>query len=80
MGIEAPVRVSMKLNTMNHVFNRIVSVAEHPHLSIPETETRKNRKKYLQVVNRSLMCVSGMFHSLLSLSKNSLLSSYTLTI
>ncbi|BFG43174.1 hypothetical protein CerSpe_294480 [Prunus speciosa] len=58
LGIEAPVRVSMKLNTMNDVFNRILSVAEHPHLSIPETETRKNRKKYLQVVNRSLMCVS----------------------
>ncbi|TQD92784.1 hypothetical protein C1H46_021559 [Malus baccata] len=58
LGIEAPVRVSMKLSTMNDVFYKIVNVAEHPHLSIPETEARRNRKKYLQVVNQSLLCVS----------------------
>ncbi|KAK9945314.1 hypothetical protein M0R45_010835 [Rubus argutus] len=58
LGIEAPIRVSMKQSNLNNVFGRIVSAAEHPHLSIPETETRKNRKKYRQLFNRSLTFVS----------------------
>lgn len=53
--------MSMKQSNLNNVFGRIVSAAEHPHLSIPETETRKNRKKYRQLFNRSLTFVSGMF-------------------
>ncbi|KAM1343935.1 hypothetical protein PS2_007991 [Malus domestica] len=64
LGIEAPVRVSMKLSTMNDVFYKIVNVAEHPHLSIPETEARRNRKKYLQVVNQSLLCVSDVLYQI----------------
>lgn len=63
LGIEAPIRVSMKQSNLNNVFGRIVSAAEHPHLSIPETETRKNRKKYRQLFNRSLTFVSGMLCS-----------------
>ncbi|KAF8401667.1 hypothetical protein HHK36_012613 [Tetracentron sinense] len=58
MGIEAPIPVSLKLGDLNNVFRRIVSVAEHPHLSIPETEAGRNRKQYHRLVNRSLMFVS----------------------
>ncbi|KAM1169378.1 hypothetical protein ACFX13_031881 [Malus domestica] len=64
LGIGAPVRVSMKLSTMNDVFYKIVNAAEHPHLSIPETEAMRNRKKYLQLVNRSLMCVSDVLYQI----------------
>lgn len=59
MGIEAPIPVSNRLRDFNNVFLRIVSAAEHPHLSIPETEAGKSRKQYHRLVNRSLMCVSG---------------------
>lgn len=62
LGIEAPIRVSMKQSNLNNVFGRIVYAAEHPHLSIPETETRKNRRKYRQLFNRSLTFVSGMLY------------------
>ncbi|OVA05494.1 Small GTPase superfamily [Macleaya cordata] len=58
MGIEAPIPVSMQLGDLNNVFRRIISAAEHPHLSIPETEAGRNRKQYRQLVNRSLMFVS----------------------
>ncbi|RZC51225.1 hypothetical protein C5167_019647 [Papaver somniferum] len=57
MGIEAPIPVSMKLGDLSNVFRRIISAAEHPHLSIPETEARP-RKQYRQFVNRSLPFVS----------------------
>lgn len=58
MGIEAPVPISAKLGDFNNVFRRIVSSAEHPHLSIPETEAGRTRKQYNRLVNRSLMFVS----------------------
>ncbi|XP_058216403.1 mitochondrial Rho GTPase 1-like [Rhododendron vialii] len=58
MGIEAPIPVSNRLRDFNDVFLRIVSAAEHPHLSIPETEAGKSRKQYHRLVNRSLMFVS----------------------
>ncbi|KAG5549209.1 hypothetical protein RHGRI_014538 [Rhododendron griersonianum] len=58
MGIEAPIPVSNRLRDFNNVFLRIVSAAEHPHLSIPETEAGKSRKQYHRLVNRSLMFVS----------------------
>ncbi|XP_058077713.1 mitochondrial Rho GTPase 1-like [Magnolia sinica] len=57
MGIEAPIPVSMKLGDFN-VFRRIISAAQQPHLSIPETEAGRSRKQYRQLVNRSLMFVS----------------------
>ena len=60
MGIEAPVPISSKMGDTNSVFRRIVTAAEHPHLSIPETEAGRSRKQYNQLVNRSLMLVSGM--------------------
>jgi len=59
MGIEAPVPISAKLGDFNNIFKRIVSSAERPHLSIPETEAGRSRKQYNRLVNRSLMFVSG---------------------
>ncbi|KAF6162811.1 hypothetical protein GIB67_029080 [Kingdonia uniflora] len=58
MGIEAPIPVSMKLGDLNNVFCRIISSAEHPHLSIPETEAGRNRKQSRQLVKNSLMFIS----------------------
>lgn len=60
MGTEAPIPISTKLGDFNNVFRKIVSAAEHPHLSIPETETGRSRKQYHRLINRSLMFVSGM--------------------
>ncbi|KAK9219111.1 hypothetical protein WN943_007750 [Citrus x changshan-huyou] len=58
MGIEAPIPVSSKLGDFNIIFRRIVQAAEHPHLSIPETEAGRTRKQYHRLINRSLMIVS----------------------
>ncbi|XP_068646109.1 mitochondrial Rho GTPase 1-like [Aristolochia californica] len=58
MGVEAPIPVSMKLGDSNNVFRRIVNAAQHPHMSIPETEAGRNRKQYQRLVSRSLMFVS----------------------
>ncbi|GJU61505.1 mitochondrial Rho GTPase 1-like protein [Tanacetum coccineum] len=44
MGIQAPIPISTKLGDFNNVFKRTVAAAEHPHLSIPETEAGKTRK------------------------------------
>ncbi|XP_058002798.1 mitochondrial Rho GTPase 1 isoform X1 [Hevea brasiliensis] len=58
MGIEAPIPISSKMGDTNSVFRRIVNAAEHPHLSIPETEAGRSRKQYNRLINRSLMFVS----------------------
>ncbi|KAK9292151.1 hypothetical protein L1049_020798 [Liquidambar formosana] len=58
MGIEAPIPISTKLGDFNNIFRKIVSAAEHPHLSIPETEAGRSRKQYHRLINRSLMFVS----------------------
>ncbi|XVF31320.1 hypothetical protein REPUB_Repub16aG0135600 [Reevesia pubescens] len=58
MGIEAPIPISSKLSDFNSIFRRIVNAAEHPHLSIPETEAGRSRKQYHRLINRSLMFVS----------------------
>ncbi|XP_064943579.1 mitochondrial Rho GTPase 1 isoform X2 [Musa acuminata AAA Group] len=58
MGIETPIPISMKLRDHNDVFRRIVSAAQQPHLSIPETEAGKSRKQYQRLLNRSLTFVS----------------------
>ncbi|KAG1338418.1 mitochondrial Rho GTPase 1 [Cocos nucifera] len=58
MGIETPIPVSIKLRDFNNVFHRIITAAQHPHLSFPETEAGRNRKHYRRLVNRSLMLVS----------------------
>ncbi|PQQ06530.1 mitochondrial Rho GTPase 1-like [Prunus yedoensis var. nudiflora] len=58
MGTEAPIPISTKLGDLNNLFRKIVSAAEHPHLSIPETEAGRSRKQYHRLINRSLMVVS----------------------
>ena len=64
MGVVAPIPISVKLGDFNSLFRKIVTAAEHPHLSIPETEAGRSRKQYHRLINRSLMAVSGMsfFH------------------
>lgn len=58
MGILAPVPISIKLGDYNNIFGKIVDAAEHPHLSIPETEAGRSRKQYHRLINRSLVFVS----------------------
>ncbi|KAB2630164.1 hypothetical protein D8674_007683 [Pyrus ussuriensis x Pyrus communis] len=58
MGTEAPIPISTKLGDFNNVFRKIVTAAEHPHLSIPETEAGRTRKQYHKILNRSLMFIS----------------------
>ncbi|KAL5767195.1 hypothetical protein ACOSQ2_013978 [Xanthoceras sorbifolium] len=50
--------ISSRLGDFNNIFRRIVSAAEHPHLSIPETKAGKSRKQYHRLINRFLMVVS----------------------
>jgi Ras family protein T1 len=65
MGIETPIPISVRLRDLNNVFCKIVHAAQQPHLSIPETEAGKTRRQYRQLLNRSLMVVSGEQHSYL---------------
>ncbi|KAL3516096.1 hypothetical protein ACH5RR_022998 [Cinchona calisaya] len=58
LGIEAPIPISTSLGDLSNIFRRIVNAAEHPHLSIPETEAGKSRKHYQRLINRSLIFVS----------------------
>ncbi|CAO2836671.1 unnamed protein product [Amaranthus hypochondriacus] len=58
MGIDAPVPISAKLGDFNKIFCRIVSSAERPHLSIPETEVGRSRKQYHRIVKSSVTFVS----------------------
>ncbi|KAJ8572911.1 hypothetical protein K7X08_009422 [Anisodus acutangulus] len=58
LGIEAPIPISTKLGDFSNLFQGIVKAAEHPHLSIPETEAGRSRKQYHRLINRSLMFVS----------------------
>ncbi|KAE9621950.1 hypothetical protein Lal_00032934 [Lupinus albus] len=58
LGIEAPIHLSMKLGDSSNVYNKIVSAAEHPHLSIPETEIGRKRKQYQQLLQNSLIFAS----------------------
>lgn len=58
IGIVTPIPWSMKSSDSSNIFSRIIKAAEHPHLSIPETETGRNRKQYRHLVNQSLILVS----------------------
>ncbi|KAK7242987.1 hypothetical protein RIF29_37769 [Crotalaria pallida] len=58
LGIEAPIHLSMKLGDSSNVYNKIVSAAEHPHLSIPVTEIGRKRKQYQQLLHNSLIFAS----------------------
>lgn len=65
MGIETPIPISVRLRDLNNIFCRIIHAAQQPHLSIPETEAGKTRRQYRQLLNRSLMVVSGEPHTFL---------------
>ncbi|CAN1784019.1 Mitochondrial Rho GTPase 1 [Linum perenne] len=58
MGIQAPIPISSRMSDTFDIFSKIINAAEHPHLSIPETEAGKSRKQYHRIMNRSLMFVS----------------------
>ncbi|XP_056850199.1 mitochondrial Rho GTPase 1-like [Raphanus sativus] len=59
MWIDPPVSISSKLGDLNNLFRKVITAAQHPHLSIPETEAGKIRKHhYNRLFNRSLMVVS----------------------
>ncbi|XP_044482191.1 mitochondrial Rho GTPase 1 [Mangifera indica] len=58
VGIEAPIPISSKLGDFNNIFWRIVVAAEHPHLSIPETDAGRTQKHYHRLINHSLIFVS----------------------
>ncbi|KAL8530646.1 hypothetical protein ACS0TY_007620 [Phlomoides rotata] len=58
MGIDTPIPISVKERDVNDVFSRIINAAEHPHLSVPETDIGRSQKRYRQLVNRALMCLS----------------------
>ncbi|KAL2320943.1 hypothetical protein Fmac_029912 [Flemingia macrophylla] len=58
LGIEAPIHVSMKLGDSSNVYNKIVHAAEHPHLSIPETDIGRKRKQCHRLLQHSLVFAS----------------------
>jgi Ras family protein T1 len=58
LGIEPPLSVSVKVRDSHNLLSRIITAAECPHLSIPETEAGKSRRQNWQLVNRSLMFLS----------------------
>ncbi|PNX73825.1 mitochondrial rho GTPase 1-like protein [Trifolium pratense] len=60
MGVEAPIPISVKLGDLNSAFRRIVTVAVHPHLCVPETEAGKTRKQqhYDMLIDRAIQFVT----------------------
>ncbi|KAL3028860.1 hypothetical protein AAZX31_03G135400 [Glycine max] len=60
LGIEAPIHVSMKLGDSSNVYHKIVNAAEHPHLSIPETEIGRKRKQCHRLLQHSLVFASAV--------------------
>ncbi|KAK4281160.1 hypothetical protein QN277_012685 [Acacia crassicarpa] len=58
LGIEAPIRVSMKLGDSSNVYGKIISAAEHPHLNIPETDIGRKRRLYHQLLHHTLIFAS----------------------
>ncbi|KAG5414070.1 hypothetical protein IGI04_001637 [Brassica rapa subsp. trilocularis] len=51
MGIEPPVSISFKLGDFSYFFRKILTAAQHPHLSIPETEAGKAVKRFNRLIN-----------------------------
>ncbi|XP_076904214.1 mitochondrial Rho GTPase 2-like [Bidens hawaiensis] len=58
LKITAPIRISVKEQYMNNVFQKIVTTAQQCHLSVPETEHGRYKKRYRQLFNRSLFLAS----------------------
>jgi Ras family protein T1 len=49
--------ISLKLGDCDNIFRRILTAAEHPHLSIQKTKAWKTRKQ-LRLVDQSVKFVS----------------------
>ncbi|CAH8386163.1 unnamed protein product [Eruca vesicaria subsp. sativa] len=49
IGIEAPIPISSKLGNFDDLFCKILTVAQNPHLCIPETESKQKRS--LKLIN-----------------------------
>ncbi|KAK2374354.1 Mitochondrial Rho GTPase 1 [Trifolium repens] len=58
MRLEAPKPISLKLGDRENIFRRILTAAEHPHLSIQKTKAWKTRKHYLRLIDQSVKFVS----------------------
>ncbi|KAF8084477.1 hypothetical protein N665_0716s0022 [Sinapis alba] len=56
IGIEAPISISSKLGEFDNLFQKILTAAEHPHLGVPQIESKK--KKSRKLMKRSLVVVS----------------------
>ncbi|KAL0717648.1 hypothetical protein Bca4012_066970 [Brassica carinata] len=56
IGIGAPIPISSKLGDFDNLFQKILTAAEHPHLGVPQIESKKKRNRKL--MKRSLMVVS----------------------
>ncbi|XP_062156578.1 mitochondrial Rho GTPase 1-like isoform X2 [Alnus glutinosa] len=54
-GVEASIPISTKFGDLNNVFRRIVSAAQHPHLSIPQTEAGRSHEQYLRLIDHLVM-------------------------
>ncbi|KAL5068217.1 hypothetical protein RYX36_019104 [Vicia faba] len=59
LKIDAPIRVSMRSGDSNDVYSKIVNAAEHPHLSIPETEFVRKRKQQQQLLHSFIFALAG---------------------
>ncbi|XP_010425682.1 PREDICTED: mitochondrial Rho GTPase 3 [Camelina sativa] len=57
IGIDAPIPISSKLGDFDNLFRKILTAAEHPHLNIPEIESKKKKSRKL-IINKSLLAVS----------------------
>ena len=58
--MEAPIPIRAMLGDISSLLRRIIAVAEHPHLSIPETKAWRSPMQYDRLIDRSIMFVSGM--------------------
>ncbi|XP_004495205.1 mitochondrial Rho GTPase 2-like [Cicer arietinum] len=59
LKIDAPIRLSVKSGDSNALYSRIVNAAEHPHLSLPETEFVKKRKQNQQLMHSIFFAIAG---------------------
>lgn len=59
LKIDAPIRLSIKSDDSNNVYSKIINAAEHPHLSIPETEFVRKRKQHQQLLHTFIFALAG---------------------
>ncbi|KAK2455554.1 mitochondrial Rho GTPase [Trifolium repens] len=67
LKIDAPIRVSMKSGDSS-MYIKIINAAEHPHLSIPETEFVRKRKQHQQLLHTFIFALAGAAMALVGLT------------